>query len=54
MPYRDGTGPLGLGPRTGWGRGYCSGYPVTSRYWAPGATMAHITAFAGVVEGSGK
>ncbi|MDY6985575.1 MAG: DUF5320 domain-containing protein [Candidatus Thermoplasmatota archaeon] len=35
MPYRDRTGPLGLGPRTGWGRGYCSRYPVTNRYWAP-------------------
>lgn len=26
MPYGDGTGPLGLGPRTGRGLGYCSGY----------------------------
>jgi len=23
MPGGDGTGPLGLGPRTGWGRGPC-------------------------------
>ena len=23
MPARDGTGPLGMGPRTGWGRGWC-------------------------------
>jgi len=23
MPYRDGTGPLGQGPATGWGRGPC-------------------------------
>lgn len=23
MPGRDGTGPLGLGPATGWGRGPC-------------------------------
>lgn len=23
MPGRDGTGPLFLGPRTGWGRGRC-------------------------------
>jgi len=23
MPYGDGTGPLGLGPGTGWGRGPC-------------------------------
>jgi hypothetical protein len=28
MPYGDRTGPLGSGPRTGWGRGYCSGYPL--------------------------
>lgn len=26
MPRGDGTGPLGLGPRTGRGLGYCSGY----------------------------
>jgi len=26
MPWGDRTGPLGLGPRTGWGLGYCSGY----------------------------
>lgn len=28
MPAGDGTGPLGLGPRTGRGLGYCAGYPV--------------------------
>ena len=27
MPWGDRTGPLGLGPRTGRGLGYCSGYP---------------------------
>ena len=26
MPHGDGTGPLGLGPGTGWGLGYCAGY----------------------------
>ena len=26
MPHGDGTGPLGLGPGTGWGAGYCAGY----------------------------
>lgn len=26
MPWGDGTGPLGLGPRTGRGAGYCAGY----------------------------
>lgn len=27
MPFGDGTGPLGQGPRTGRGWGFCSGYP---------------------------
>jgi len=27
MPFGDRTGPRGLGPRTGRGLGYCSGYP---------------------------
>ena len=26
MARLDGTGPQGLGPRTGWGRGPCCGY----------------------------
>ncbi len=26
MPYGDGTGPLGQGPRTGRAAGYCAGY----------------------------
>ncbi len=26
MPGRDGVGPWGLGPRTGRGAGYCSGF----------------------------
>ena len=26
MPFGDGTGPLGLGPMTGRGAGYCAGY----------------------------
>ncbi len=25
MPGGDGTGPLGFGPGTGWGTGYCMG-----------------------------
>ena len=25
MPGRDGTGPMGQGPMTGWGRGFCRG-----------------------------
>jgi hypothetical protein len=26
MPGFDRTGPMGGGPMTGWGRGYCGGY----------------------------
>ncbi|MGB9678523.1 MAG: DUF5320 domain-containing protein [Thermoanaerobacteraceae bacterium] len=26
MPRGNGTGPMGMGPRTGRGMGYCSGY----------------------------
>lgn len=26
MPRGDGTGPAGMGPRTGRGAGYCAGY----------------------------
>ncbi|MGB9609626.1 MAG: DUF5320 domain-containing protein [Bryobacteraceae bacterium] len=28
MPFGDGTGPLGQGPRTGRGAGFCSGFGV--------------------------
>ena len=28
MPRGDGTGPMGLGPMTGRGLGYCAGYSV--------------------------
>jgi len=31
MPGFDGTGPMGLGPMTGGGRGYCA-VPVTGAY----------------------
>jgi hypothetical protein len=26
MPFGDGTGPMGLGPMTGRGRGFCAGF----------------------------
>ncbi|MCK4274272.1 MAG: DUF5320 domain-containing protein [Dehalococcoidales bacterium] len=26
MPFGDGTGPRGMGPMTGRGAGYCTGY----------------------------
>ena len=28
MPFGDGTGPQGLGPRTGRGAGYCAGFEM--------------------------
>ena len=28
MPRGDGTGPMGMGPMTGRGAGYCAGYPT--------------------------
>jgi hypothetical protein len=28
MPRRDGTGPMGMGPMTGGGRGFCSPWGV--------------------------
>ena len=34
MPWGDRTGPLGLGPRTGRGLGFCSGFS------SPGFTKA--------------
>ncbi len=35
MPGGDGTGPIGMGPMTGRGAGYCAGYP-TPGYMAGG------------------
>ena len=32
MPAGDGTGPMGMGPRTGRGAGYCAGYSAPG--WA--------------------
>jgi hypothetical protein len=32
MPAGDGTGPMGMGPRTGRGAGYCAGYDAPG--WA--------------------
>jgi hypothetical protein len=29
MPRRNGTGPMGMGPMTGRGAGYCAGYGVS-------------------------
>jgi len=35
MPRGDRTGPMGMGPMTGRGMGYCAGYP-TPGYMNPG------------------
>ena len=37
MPRGNRTGPMGMGPRTGRGMGYCSGYTVPG--YAHGAPM---------------
>ncbi|MHC1626138.1 MAG: DUF5320 domain-containing protein [Methanoculleaceae archaeon] len=44
MPGFDGTGPLGLGPRTGRGLGYCPPYPAygPAWYYRPGAVPRGI------------
>jgi len=42
MPGGDRTGPMGMGPRTGWGAGYCAGYGVsgfTNRGTGAGGTF---------------
>jgi hypothetical protein len=37
MPAGDGTGPLGTGPMTGRGAGYCGGYDAPGwANWGPG------------------
>ena len=35
MPFGDGTGPIGMGPMTGKGMGYCAGVPAPG-YMNPG------------------
>lgn len=35
MPFGNGTGPMGMGPMTGRGMGYCAGFP-TPGYMNPG------------------
>lgn len=34
MPGFDGTGPRGMGPMTGGGRGFCNPYGIGA-YWRP-------------------
>ncbi len=33
MPNRDGTGPMGQGPMTGWGRGKCNDANTSNSGW---------------------
>ena len=39
MPFGDGTGPLGQGPMTGRGLGYCGGYGAPGRFQGWGRGM---------------
>jgi len=45
MPWGDGTGPLGLGPMTGRGLGYCAGY-ATPGFMNPGFGRGFARGFA--------
>ena len=36
MPGFDGTGPAGMGPMTGWGRGFCGQYGGRGGRLSPG------------------
>ena len=46
MPRGDGTGPMGNGPQTGWGDGYCAD--------TPGSDNAPQTKGRGLGRGSGR
>ncbi len=48
MPRGDGTGPDGMGPRTGRGMGYCAGYD------SPGFTKEAPRGGAGFGRGFGR
>jgi hypothetical protein len=51
MPFGDGTGPMGMGPLTGRGAGYCAGFPrLGPTILMVGATvMAAVSALGTVV-----
>jgi len=51
MPGFDGTGPLGQGPRTGGGRGYCP--PVAGAYYG-GAPVVYGVGRGGRPRGGGR
>jgi len=39
MPGFDGTGPAGMGPMTGGGRGYCMSYHWPHRWYGPAGAV---------------
>lgn len=41
MPFGNGTGPAGMGPMTGRGAGFCTGYPMPG-YRNPGSMRGYI------------
>jgi len=51
MPGFDGTGPVGQGPRTGGGRGYCP--PVAGSYYG-GAPVVYGVGRGGIPYGGGR
>lgn len=55
MPRGDKTGPQGMGPRTGRGMGYCSGYDVPGfMNPGPGAVGRFFSGGLGLARGRGR
>jgi hypothetical protein len=50
MPFGDGTGPLGAGPGTGWGAGWCRG-PRGGRGGHGWRNVYHATGMPGWMRG---
>ncbi len=53
MPFGDGTGPMGMGPMTGRGMGYCAGFPVPG-YMNPGWGRGWFGFGRGFARGGGR
>jgi hypothetical protein len=45
MPRRDGLGPMGAGPATGWGAGPCGGGYGMGRYPGRGRGFRHVAGY---------
>ncbi len=54
MPGFNGTGPQGMGPRTGWGRGYCTGGEPAARVPAYGFGWGRGPCGGGRARGRGR